>query len=625
MPATAAGGAADGTSAAPATTSRDGSSSLVMVLDSSGSMADDDGTGRTRMESARTAVGTVVDGLPDGYPTGLRVYGADRQRGCTDTRLVRPVQALDRAAVKQAVTDLRPRGDTPVGFSLQKAAKDLPEPVDGSIGTRTILLISDGADTCGTPRPCEVAERLGKDGTGLRIDTVGFQVKGRAREQLECIAEAGNGRYYDAPDAKSLARQLQRAAQLSSDGYRFRGRRAVGAATGDRAPVLVPGQYLDTVGPGEKRYYAVGLDAVSTADFSATAVPQPGAAVDTFDALRTSIAYGTDSSCATDTARFYQTKGATPLTSAVARIPSAEGSRGCDRAGRYWLVVERESKKGSDAAQWPLELVYGVEAPLKKGVTPAASAPEYGAGGKNAVPASGNPRDVRGGTGFNDAEKLGKGAWRDRILPSQTLWYKVPAGWGQQVRYNVEFANEPTVERVAPMYSYGATQLFTPARFPVGGGAEFTSSTLYSGRPAAIRMGSVPVAWTNRYEYRSTVRPVHAGGEFYISVTLGAQAAEITENARIGVVLRVSVLGDERAGPEHHAAVIAEKPDEGERKWADKKGNSASPGDSGGTGGAGWTGVAAAAGAGAVVVVIAGLVFVRGGRRSATQTTRGSA
>lgn len=171
-------------------------------------------------------------------------------------------------------------------------------------------------------------------------------------------------------------------------------------------------------------------------------------------------------------------------------------------------------------------------------------------GGKRAVLPSGNARDVRGGTGFNDAEELGKGVWRDRILPSQTLWYKVPAGWGQQVRYDVEFANEPTVEGAASTYSYGATQLFTPARFPVGGGAEFTSSTLYSGRPAAIRMGSVPVSWTNRYEYRSTVQPVHAGGEFYISVTLGAQAAEIAENARIGVVLRVSVLGDERAGPE---------------------------------------------------------------------------
>ncbi|MEU6015473.1 hypothetical protein ABZ826_15875 [Streptomyces sp. NPDC047515] len=505
----------------------------------------------------------------------------------------------------------------PSGLSLRKAAEGLPRPAGGAIGTRTILLISDGEDNCGTPRLCEVAAELGREEIGLRIDTVGFQVRGQARRQLECVAAAGNGRYYDAPDARSLARQLQRASRLSADGYRFRGEPVAGAARVADAPVLAPGQYLDTIGPGEKRYYAVGLDSVSTVDFSATAVPQPGAAVDPFDALRTSITYGTGGSCGTDTAHFLQKEGATPLTSALARIPTERGTRRCDRAGRYLLVVERESKKGSDAARWPLELLYAVEAPLDKGVTPAASRPEYGEGGKDAVPPTGDPRDVRGGTGFNDAEDIGPGVWRDRILPGQTRWYKIPAGWGQQVRYDVEFANEPTVEGVASTYSYGTTQLFTPARSPLTGGGEFTPTTVYNGRPSAIRMGGVPVAWTNRYEYRSHVRPVHAAGDFYVSVTLGAHAADIAENPQIGVVVRVSVLGDELTGPEHNAPVAAKK--------VDKSGNSIRAADSGGTGGAGWTGIAAAAGAGAVVVVIAGLVFLRGRRGRAGQTTRGSA
>ncbi len=605
-----------------------GSGSLVMVLDSSGSMGDDDGTGRTRMESARAAVGTVVDALPDGHPTGLRVYGADRPQGCTDTRLVRPVRKLDRAALKQAVAAVRPRGDTPIGLSLRKAAQDLPKPAAGDIGTRTILLISDGEDNCGTPQPCEVAEQLGKEGIGLRIDTVGFQVKGAAREQLECIAQAGNGRYYDAPDAKALARQLQRSAQLSADGYRFRGEPVTGAATADRAPVLVPGQYLDTIGPGEKRYYAVDLDAVSTADFAATAVPQPGAAVDTFDALSTRIEYDEHGSCGTDTERFLQKEGAAPLTSAVARIRSEEGTRTCDRAGRYRLVVERESKKGSDAARWPLELVYGVEAPLDKGVMPAQSQAEYGRGGKEAVLPTGDPRDVRGGTGFNDAREIGQGVWRDRILPSQTLWYQVPAGWGQQVRYDVEFANEPTVDATSATYSYGATRLYTPARHPLTGGGEFTPTTMYDGRPSALPMGGVPVSWTNRYEDRTNVQPVHARGGFYISVTLGARAAEIAENPRIGLVLRVSVLGAERTGPQHGAPVVAGSgggSGKATGKDADKKGESTASADSGGAGGAGWTGIAAAAGAAVMAVLIAVFVCVRNRRGAAARTTRGSA
>lgn len=595
-----------------------------MVLDSSGSMGDDDGTGRTRMESARTAVGTVVDALPDGYPAGLRVYGADRPRGCADTRLVRPVQKLDRAAMKRAVAGVRPRGDTPIGLSLQKAAKDLPEPRNGAVGTRTILLVSDGEDNCGTPQPCEVAEQLGKEGVGLRIDTVGFQVKGSARKQLECIAEAGNGRYYDAPDAEALARQLQRSAQLSADGYRLKGERVQGATTADKAPAIAPGQYLDTIGPGEKRYYAVDLDAVSTADFSATAVPQPGAAVDSLDALSTGLARGAagDSLCGSHTEHFFQKEGATPLTSAVSRIRSEGGGRSCDEAGRYWLVVERQSKKGSDSARWPLELLYGVETPLADGVTPAQSRPEYEDGGKEAALPSGDPREVRGGSGFNDARALGRGVWRDRILPSQTLWYKVPAGWGQQVRYDVEFANEPTVEGVSSTYSYGGTRLFTPARFPVAGGGEFSSTAMYNGRPAAIRMGSVPVAWTNRYESRSEVQPVHAGGDFYIAVTLGAKAAEIAENPRIGVVLRVAVLGDALAGPQHGAPASTRK--SGDTK-ADDGGKSPVAADSSGSGGAGWTGIATAAGAGAAVALIAGLVCVRSRRRPGRRTTRGSA
>ncbi|MEU2668697.1 VWA domain-containing protein [Streptomyces sp. NPDC007164] len=433
-----------GAAAGPEPSGADRNGGLVMVLDSSGSMADDDGTGRSRMESARTAVGTVVDGLPDGYPTGLRVYGADRARGCTDTRLVRPVRGLDRVALKRAVAAVRPRGDTPIGLSLRKAAQDLPRPSVGAVGTRTVLLVSDGEDNCGAPGPCEVAEQLGKEVPGLRR-----VVRGAAREQLECVAAAGNGRYYDAPDADSLARQLQRASQLSADGYRFRGERVAGTATGAEAPVLVPGQYLDTIGPGEKRYYAVDLDDVSTADFSVTAAPQAGAAVDTFDAMRTSIAYGADNSCGSETALSPE-GGGDPADLGDRPRPLGAG-RGPLRPGGAVLAGDRA----------------GEQEGLRRRALAARTRPRGGAapeGGRRARPVAAGVRQGRRG---------GRAAL-DRILPAQTRWYKVPAGWGQQVRYDVEFANEPMVERGGSTYSYGATQLFTPARFPLTGGGEFT-------------------------------------------------------------------------------------------------------------------------------------------------------
>ncbi|WP_282695027.1 VWA domain-containing protein [Streptomyces sp. CC208A] len=607
--------AEEGTGAAPG-------GALVMVLDSSGSMADPVGGpgtgGRTRMAAARDAVGTVVDGLPDGYPTGLRVYGADRPRGCDDTRLARPVAPLDRAGLKAAVAALTPRGDTPLGLSLRKAAEDLPEPAGGAPATRTILLVSDGEDTCGTPKPCEVAADLARQGIGLRIDTVGFQVAGKAREELECVAAAGNGRYYDAPDADALARQLQRAARLSADGYRLRGTRVQGTPGRAGAPDLAPGQYLDTIGPGEKRYYATTLDADSTAHFAATAVPQPGAAVDTVDKLTTSLVWlssiGDEGGCATRSEIFHQDEGAVPLTSAVARIPTQTRYSACDRPGRYWLTVERTSKPGSDAARWPLELLLGVEKPLPSGTVPAQSEPEYGVGGPKAVLPAGEPREVRGGTGFNDARELGPGVYRDRLLPAQTLWYKVPVGWGQQLRYDVEFGNEPTVTGTGGRArSYGGTEVYTPARQPVGRGTGvFDSQTAYTGDPARLRMGTVPVAWTNRYEPDPNVTAVHLPGGHYIAVTLGADAARIARDPEIGFVLRIGVLGEEKAGPEHHARVVAPKTP------ADR-GESGPGADTGGGGGAGWSGTTALAVGGGALLLLAGVLLgvrrARGGAR----------
>ncbi|WP_461026046.1 vWA domain-containing protein, partial [Streptomyces sparsus] len=209
----------------------DGNGSLLMVLDSSGSMAEDDGSGGTRIASARKAVGAVVDALPDGYPTGLRLYGSQRSSGCTDTRLARPVAALDRDGLKRAVAEVRPKGDTPTGLALRKAAADLPEASGGGVARRTILLVSDGETNCADVDPCEVAAEITEDGVDLRIDTVGFQVGGAARKELECIAEAGHGSYYDAPDAAALARQLQRAGELSAGGYRLSGDRVTGGSS----------------------------------------------------------------------------------------------------------------------------------------------------------------------------------------------------------------------------------------------------------------------------------------------------------------------------------------------------------------------------------------------------------
>lgn len=183
---------------------------LVLVMDASGSMENADADGRTLLDGAKSALGDVVDALPDGTPTGLLVYGhripnTDRENGCRDTELIHPVEPLDREALRAAIDGFQAKGFTPIGRALEEAAAALPPE-----GERSIVLVSDGEDTCTPPDPCEVAEQLRADGVDLIINTVGLALGDdeAARDQLQCVAEAGGGEYRDAADAAELAETL---------------------------------------------------------------------------------------------------------------------------------------------------------------------------------------------------------------------------------------------------------------------------------------------------------------------------------------------------------------------------------------------------------------------------------
>jgi Ca-activated chloride channel family protein len=610
-------------SAAPATGGQDGS--LIMVLDSSGSMAGPDGSGHTRIESARTAVGSVVDGLPDGYPTGLRVYGAGKTHGCDDTTLAEPVTALDRAAMKQAVAAVQPKGDTPTALALTEAAADLP-----ASGRRTILLISDGESNCGAPKPCQVAAGLAGDGLKLRIDTVGFQVKGAARDELECIAEAGHGAYYDAPDAAALARQLVRASQLSAGAYRMAGEPVTGGTTPAKAAAMRPGQYTDTIGPGETRWYAVPLDAAGTADLSATAVPQPGVPVDYGDGIELKLT-GTGKyayTCGSDSAHFGQDEGAMTLTGAVSRVPSRDGKDDCDAAGRYLFSVHRTTAATSDASRWPVELRFDNEAPLPHGTVAAAARTDYGTA---PAPLTGTPKDLAGGTGFNDAATVTKGVWRDRLLPGQTRYYKVHVGWGQQLTYAAEFANEPVLDGASSATStFVATSAYAPGRLPVRGASDARDDRSYSGTPVSVGLGTVPVTWTNRWVDDADAITVHSAGEYWITVGLGPDAARLARNTAIGVILRVDVTGTELAGPQYQAPALAARGTAHSDAQGDAKAGSdaagqapatAAPASAGG-GLRGMDLVAAGTGGAVALVAIGAAALVH---RLRNRTTRGGA
>ncbi len=142
---------------------------VELVLDVSGSMRARDIDGGTRMAAAKQAFNEVLDATPEEVQLGIRTLGAnyrgnDRKEGCKDTELLYPVGPLNRTDAKTAVATLAPTGWTPIGPALLKAADDL----DGGSGTRRIVLISDGEDTCQPLDPCEVAREIAAK--GIRAD-----------------------------------------------------------------------------------------------------------------------------------------------------------------------------------------------------------------------------------------------------------------------------------------------------------------------------------------------------------------------------------------------------------------------------------------------------------------------
>jgi hypothetical protein len=234
---------------------------VMLVFDASKSMNDDDGTGRPKLEAAKAAMNTLIDSLPDDAQVGLRVYGSEvsgggKAAGCADTRLLMPIEPLNRGALKDRIARINAKGFTPIGASLRAAAADLP-----AQGANTIVLVSDGGDNCAPPAPCGVAEELAGQGVNLQIQAVGFQVKPGARRQLQCIADKGKGAYVDADNAQQLGQTLKTVTARALRGYRTRGSRLDAATAPNLARPVGAGQYVSSVPAGETRWYAfrVGL------------------------------------------------------------------------------------------------------------------------------------------------------------------------------------------------------------------------------------------------------------------------------------------------------------------------------------------------------------------------------
>ncbi|MEU5493577.1 VWA domain-containing protein [Streptomyces griseofuscus] len=232
---------------------------VELVLDVSGSMRTRDIDGGTRMAAAKQAFDDVLDATPQDVELGIRTLGAnypgnDRKEGCKDTAQLYPVGPLDRTDAKTAVATLQPTGWTPIGPALLKAAGDL----DGGSGTRRIVLISDGEDTCQPLDPCEVAREIAAKGIGLTIDTLGLVPDSKTRDQLSCIADATGGTYTSVQHKEELTDRVGQLVHRAADPV-VTPVATSGAGQCTSAPILKSGLYTDRAAFGQQRWYKVDV------------------------------------------------------------------------------------------------------------------------------------------------------------------------------------------------------------------------------------------------------------------------------------------------------------------------------------------------------------------------------
>ncbi|MEU3660987.1 VWA domain-containing protein [Streptomyces sp. NPDC032940] len=230
-----------------------------LVLDVSGSMRTRDIDGGTRMAAAKQAFNEVLDATPEEVQLGIRTLGADypgddRKTGCKDTAQLYPVGPLDRTEAKTAVATLSPTGWTPIGPALLKAADDL----DGGNGSKRIVLISDGEDTCAPLDPCEVAREIAAKGIGLTIDTLGLVPNAKMRQQLSCIAEATGGTYTSVEHTDELTDKVNQLVDRAADPV-VTPVAVNGADACAKAPELKSGLYTDREEFGKQRWYRVDV------------------------------------------------------------------------------------------------------------------------------------------------------------------------------------------------------------------------------------------------------------------------------------------------------------------------------------------------------------------------------
>ena len=175
---------------------------IMFILDASGSMRAADESGRPKIEEAKQVIYNAVSGLPSGVTASLATFGHRRTGDCTDLEIKIPPGTKDRDRFFRELEGITPQfnGRTPLAATIKEVGKALRT----YEGVGVIVVISDGHDTC-EGDPCSQTKfLLQTKNFGFKLHAVGYTVDDKQKEQLECMAKVGGGKYFGADSAREL-------------------------------------------------------------------------------------------------------------------------------------------------------------------------------------------------------------------------------------------------------------------------------------------------------------------------------------------------------------------------------------------------------------------------------------